>query len=246
MLYKVSPFGYFSRVAKVSRGPWFDERNVEDDGLEWFYVFGNGMGEPVYLLSNNVPLEDRERLERLYKGFLRNRALAWAGGLWLGFETVARVPYFSKMAIGWRLLSLLGTAFVYKNVFQYFNGQTYGPLLSAFFRKYSSESKADRFAITDRKREYFEIDTSAYMAYGYKDLGHDYHVNHGPQPDGEAMDSSWLGELDKFLRGEDNKLKEHKTFVNYNYEYLDKSFPTSEKVRDVMHAPLLPEKKSYF
>ena len=45
------------------------------------------------------------------------------------------------------------------------------------------------------------------MAYGYKDLGHDYHVNHGPQPEGEAMDSSWLGELDKFLKGEDNTLK---------------------------------------
>jgi hypothetical protein len=94
MLYKVSPFGYFSRVSKVSRGPWFQEHNVEDDGLEWFYVFGNGQGEPVYLLSNNVPIEDRERLDRTYKAFMRNRGLAWAAGLWLGFETVTRVPYF--------------------------------------------------------------------------------------------------------------------------------------------------------
>ena len=119
MLYKVSPFGYFGRVSKVSRGPWFQEHLVEDDGLEWFYVFGNGQGEPVYLLSNNVPLEDREGLDRLYKSFYRNRALAWAGGLWLGFETVARVPYFRNMAVGWRVLSLVGSAFLYKNVFQY-------------------------------------------------------------------------------------------------------------------------------
>jgi hypothetical protein len=91
MLYKVSPFGYFSRVAKVSRGPWFQEHNVEDDGLEWFYVYGNGTGEPMYLLSNNVPLEDRERLDRLYKAFARNKALAWTASLWLGFETVTRV-----------------------------------------------------------------------------------------------------------------------------------------------------------
>jgi hypothetical protein len=55
------------------------------------------------------------------------------------------------------------------------------------------------------------------MNYSFNDLGHDVHVNHGPQPDGEAMDSSWLSELDKFLRGEDNKLKEHKNFVNYEY-----------------------------
>lgn len=197
-------------------------------------------------MSNNVPLEDREKLDRLYKAFYRNKALAWAGGLWLGMETVLRVPYFARMAIGWRVLSLVGSALFFKNAFQYYNGLTYGPLFSAFFRKYSGEAKADRFQITDRKREYFEIDTSEYMAYGYKDLGHDYHVNHGPQPDGEAMDSSWLSELDKFLKGEENKLKEHKNFVNYNYEYMDKSFPTAENVHAIMHAPLKPEKKAYF
>ena len=55
MLYKVSPFGYFGRVKKVSRGPWFQEHMVEDDGLEYFYVY-NQAGEVVYLLTNNVPL----------------------------------------------------------------------------------------------------------------------------------------------------------------------------------------------
>ena len=84
------------------------------------------------------------------------------------------------------------------------------------------------------------------MNYSYKDLGHDHHVNHGPQPDGEAMDSSWLSELDKFLRGEDNKLKEHKNFVNYQFEYIDKSFPTAEKAQELMQTPLKLEKKSYF
>lgn len=67
MLYKVSPFGYFGRVGKISRGPWFNELNVEEDGLEYFYVFGMG-GQPVFLLTNNIPLEDREKLQRLYYG----------------------------------------------------------------------------------------------------------------------------------------------------------------------------------
>ena len=245
MLYKVSPFGYFSRVAKVSRGPWFQEYMVEDDGLEWFYVYPHN-GENVHLLSNNVPIEDRERLDNLFKAYCRNRGLAWGAGLWLSFETISRVGYFRKLAWGWKTLSFLGVGFFYNQIFQYLNGQTYGPLLSAFFRKYSNVAKTDRFAITDRKREYFDIDTSSYMNYSYKDLGHDYHVNHGPQPDGEAMDSSWLSELDKFLRGEDNKLKEHKNFVNYQYEYIDKSFPTPEKAHELMHAPLKQEKKSYF
>ena len=59
--------GYFGRVSKVSRGPWFEENKVEDDGLEYFYVFGNG-GSATYLLSNNIPLEERQKLDRLYHG----------------------------------------------------------------------------------------------------------------------------------------------------------------------------------
>lgn len=50
------------------------------------------------------------------------------------------------------------------------------------------------------------------------------------------MDSSWLSELGKFLKGEDNKLKEHKSFVNYNFEYMDKSYPTVEKAHDLFHS----------
>ena len=38
------------------------------------------------------------------------------------------------------------------------------------------------FSITDRKREFYEIDTSQYMNYNFHDLGHDYHAHHGPQP----------------------------------------------------------------
>lgn len=237
MLYKVSPFGYFSRVSKVSRGPWFQEHLVEDDGLEYFYVFGSN-GEPVYLLTNNIPVQDRDRLDRLYRATQRNKALAWFAGAWLGVETVLRVPYFKKMALGWRMVSLFGAAYLYKNAFTAYNSYTYGPVVSAYFRKYLSLAKADRFDITDRKREFFDIDTSTYMNYDFKDLGHDYHAHHGPQPDGEALDNSWLSELDKFLRGEDNKLKEHKNFVNYKFEYLDKSYPSVEAAHDLFHSPL--------
>jgi hypothetical protein len=73
------------------------------------------------LLTNNIPLEERDRLQRLYYGLQRNRAFAWFGGLYLGFETVTRVPYFSKLAIGWKALALLGTGFVYKTLFSAYN-----------------------------------------------------------------------------------------------------------------------------
>ena len=49
------------------------------------------------------------------------------------------------------------------------------------------------------------------------------------------MDSSWFNEVDKFLSGEENNLKDHKRFYNFPYELKDKSFPTAEKVAEVMH-----------
>jgi hypothetical protein len=71
MLYKVSPFGYFARPTKISRGPWFAERFIEEDGLEYFYAFGN-QGEIYYILTNNIPLEERDKMQRLYYALNRN------------------------------------------------------------------------------------------------------------------------------------------------------------------------------
>jgi hypothetical protein len=134
----------------------------------------------VYLLSNNIPIEDREKLQYLFYGLERNRNLAWFAGMWLGVETVLRVPFFKKMATGWRIMSVVGSAFLYKTMFTAYNSQTYGPIVSAFLRKYGKNAKGDRFEIHDRKREYYEIDTSQYMNYTNEELGHEYHMHHGP------------------------------------------------------------------
>ena len=115
MLYKVSPFGYFGRVKKISRGPWFQEHKVEEDGLEYYYQFIDG-DKTMNILSNNIPFEDRERLQYYYYALERNRGLAWAAGLYLGFETVLRVPYFKKMAIGWRMYFIFQNQNKFKNL----------------------------------------------------------------------------------------------------------------------------------
>lgn len=52
-------------------------------------------------------------------------------------------------------------------------------------------------------------------------------------------------ELDKFLRGEENRLKEHKNFINYKYEYMDKSFPTVEAAHSLFNTPLKEEAKKF-
>jgi len=44
-----------------------------------------------------------------------------------------------------------------------------------------------------------------------------------------------LTEVDKFLNNEPNDLKNHKRFYNYDFQFIDKSFPSAEKVADMMH-----------
>ena len=41
--------------------------------------------------------------------------------------------------------------------------------------------------------------------------------------------------MDKFLRGEENNLKNHKRYLNYDFTHIDKSFPTAEAVSSLMH-----------
>jgi len=41
-------------------------------------------------------------------------------------------------------------------------------------------------------------------------------------------------EVDKFLSGEENNLKGHKLFYDYPFEFVDKSFPSAEKVAALM------------
>ena len=77
----------------------------------------------------------------------------------------------------------------------------YAPTLGAYFRKYQKSVSRDLFDIKDTKKEYFYIDTSQYMNYTNRDLQDEYHCEHGPQPEGESMNSSWLHEVDNFLKG---------------------------------------------
>lgn len=226
--------GYFGGVSKVSRGPWFREFFVHDDGLEYFYMYQDHNGKSMNLLSNNMACKDRDALASLYKESVRGNRMAWLAGSYLAFETIYHTPALKALAPGWRFLSMLGIGYVYKTCINFYWSYYTNPVMGAFLRKYNNHAKHDAFEIKDPKREYFYIDTSEYMNYSNKTLGDHYHCSHGPQPEGEAADSTYLVEVDKFLRGEPNHLKEHPKFLNYPYEYIDKSFPTGDAVKDMM------------
>ena len=156
-------------------------------------------------------------------------------GFFLGLEVVTRHAYFSKMAWGWKVCSFFAVSWGFKTAFNAVNGNTYGPLIGAYIRKYDQHTANDPFEMTDRKREFYQIDTSQYMSYTHEDLPHG-HTNYGPQPDGEAADATWLRAMDQFLAGkEDHGLFEHERFLKYPYEFKDKSFPTEEMAKDLIN-----------
>lgn len=182
MLYKVGSMGYFGGVAKVSRGPWFRDYWVEDDGLDWFYTFMNSDGQKCYLLSNNMAIEDRTKMSHLYHTMVRNNRISWCVGLWASFELVTKDAWLKKMALGWKGVNWLILGYVFKSILMSWSSSMYGPVMGAYMRKYQSAVKDDLFHIKDAKKEYFYIDTSEYMNYSNNDLGDEYHTHHGPQP----------------------------------------------------------------
>ena len=109
--------------------------------------------------------KDRTEFHRLYRAHSRASYMAQAAGLWLGLETVLRVPYFKTMAVGWKFASIFGLGYVYSGLFNWHNSCRYQPLLGAYLRKYQDKITPDMWEMRDRKREFYEIDTSQYMSY---------------------------------------------------------------------------------
>ena len=223
----------FDRVHIKDEHPRFEWAWADDDGLEKYYQFSTPTGTK-YLLSNNMAFKDREEFHRLYKAHNRAWWLAQAGGSWLAIETVTRLPYFRKMAMGWRIVSFFGLGAAYREVFNWHNAYQYNPLMGAYLRKYDQVITSDMWEMRDRKREFYEIDTSQYMNYSVEEADQFSHENMGPQPDGEYKDSSWLVELDKFLAGKENHLKDHPKFIKHEYEFTEKSFPSADQANELI------------
>jgi hypothetical protein len=137
-MYKVDSMGYFGGVSKVSRGPWFRQMNVEDDGLEYFYQYRDHDNKELNLLSNNLAVGDREALSRIYFEHRRTNLMAWAAGAYLGFETVFHVPALRAMAPGYRFLAMIGCGMVYKTSINFYWSMYTSPVMGAFLRKYNT------------------------------------------------------------------------------------------------------------
>ena len=178
--------------------------------------------------------KDRCDLNALHVAQKRVAQIGWFAGFFAAASLLTHDAYVRKMAYGWKGLSFLLTAATVKVGISAYSSFTYGPLIGAYLRKYSGAARSDAWELRDRKREFYQIDDSQYMDYSEEQVDVHRHSNHGPQPDGEAKDASYLTELDAFLDGKPNHLKDHEKFLNYNYTFKDKSYPTLEAAKDLI------------
>ena len=155
MLYKFGPMGYFGRVSQISRGPWFAELQVEDDGLEAYFLHTDSNGNMRYLLSNNMSYKDRQELFALWNGQARVTNMAWFGGFFAGVAVVSKDAWFRSLAYGWKALSVIAIAGATKSLISMYYARNYGPLIGAYLRKYSDVAVSDAWEIRDRKREFY-------------------------------------------------------------------------------------------
>lgn len=178
----MSSLGHNKGYSFVSRGPWFREIWVEDDGLDWFYTFLDNDNKKNYLLSNNIPLKDREIMNHLFFTQRRNNYISWALGLYLGMEAVTKSRYSMSCAKGWQFVQWLGFSFFFKECLMGWSGSHYNPTIGAIIRKHHQHVKQNMFEIKDEKKSYFYIDDSQYMNVTNAELSDEFHGDHGPTP----------------------------------------------------------------
>ena len=128
-----------------------------------------------------MSVADREDFARMFHAHNRASGLAMFAGFFLGLEVVTRHNYFRGMASGWKIASFFAVSYGFKSLFNSYNSATYGPVMGAYLRKYQQYASSDPFEMQDRKREFYQIDTSQYMSYTHNDLEYGHgHVNQGP------------------------------------------------------------------
>ena len=131
----------------------------EDDGLEKYYEVVTAQGKQ-YLLSNNMTYKDREEFFRVYRAHKRACGFSCFTGMWIGTEVVLKHPFFKRMALGWRFASLIGIGLSVREVLNWHHSMYHMPIMGAYLRKYQEKITPDVWTMTDRKREFYEIDTS--------------------------------------------------------------------------------------
>ena len=123
----------------------------------------------MYLLTNNIPLKEREIMDKLYRNIKLDRRISTYTSFIATVITFSKYnfPMFTK---GWKAFPFLLIWYSYNYCWNLYQAHYNAPMFMALIHKHLDKAKHDLYLIKDEKREWFDIDDSEYMAYSNKDV----------------------------------------------------------------------------
>ena len=144
-------------IGSVNRttGTWFREMLASDDDMEKFYKFKINC-VPMYLLTNNIPLRDREILHKLYCSIKMQRKSTNAVAFIAAVMLLAKIqlPSFQRL---WKLFPLAIIFLGIRLGINLYLAQYNSPMLLALLNKYKDKASSDLYAIKDEKLSLIHI-----------------------------------------------------------------------------------------
>ena len=141
-----------------------------------YYKFNVGSNRFVYLLSNNIPVAERERLKVYYSGCER---------VLKNMKYFAFIPtiFLYQFALSFRLpkyrltnLSFLVASYIFSvSTLQFFIQEHLDSNLNYFLYKYNNLTKENILEIEDPRRKFFRLDTNQYYRQSANEILHHGH-----------------------------------------------------------------------
>jgi hypothetical protein len=141
-----------------------------------YYKFNVGSNRYVYLLSNNIPVVDRERLKVYYSAYTRvlnnMKYLALIPTVFLyQFVLSMRVPTYRLT----KFTFLAASYILSLSTFNFMIHEHLDANLNYFLYKYSNLAKQNMLEIEDPRRKFFRLDTNQYYRESANEILHHSH-----------------------------------------------------------------------
>lgn len=148
-----------------------------------YFKYKVGQNKFVYLFSNNIPIEDREKLKVYYSGYQR------AMKNLLYFSIIPTVFLYQwvlslrqpKYKLG-KFVTLFFSYVASASFFRYLFKEHFEANTCYYLHKYSNLAKENIMEIEDPRRKFFRLDTNQYYRESTNDILH--HEHHGDSHSG--------------------------------------------------------------
>ena len=164
---------------------WNYRRSYTDIYSLIYFQYLTRDNKKYFLLSNNIPVNEREEFKNFYKGYQRFLSafpyFSFIGSLFLtGGVVTLYTPKYRLSILGIGLFWYAATQACLRTKFV----RPLDEIASYYFVKYRKLAKENILEIEDPRRKHFRLDTSTYYRESEHEIRHHGHGDHGGHHDG--------------------------------------------------------------